>query len=800
RKLERQKLLSLINISGLSVGLACFTLLVLYSLNEFQFDRFHENAANIYRVYQQSATLEGNGVKYDVNLPVPLGPALRQDFPDVLEAIRFMETGDERFVRLSSADIRREKLTYADPSFFSVFSFKFIRGNAKTALQDIRNIVVTEEKAKTLFGHIDVIGKTIEIQIEDRFELFTIAAVTENVPSNSSIGFGVLGNLSFLESTKKGRSDVNDWESFSLQTFVLLRPKSSLVDNTKLLAGFREKYYAQYDKKKSYSNPDSKPQTTYGLQSLTDIHVNSKLPGVTVESVPSSNILTVLGIAGIILFIACINFTTLAIGRMAGRAKEVGVRKFIGGQRSQLMGQFLSESVLLTVISAVLSAPIVWYLLPYFNQLSGRHLVFTFSLYPQLFWIIAMIVVLTGFLAGSYPAFILSGFNTLDVLRRKIHLGGSNLFTKMLVTFQFAVSIGFIIATLVILQQIEYMASKDPGFRKDNIIVINASETDSRKIYPVFKQALLTNTNVVGLAGAEFGLGKGEITTFTSFIEHGKERRFSEYYIDHDYINVLKIQMVVGRNFEPDIAQDTSASIIINEAMMNHFGWTLEDVIGQRIKSYGENKIPVVIGVIKNFNFRPLDTEVTPQMFHSFAGHSPNRIFVRVRPGNPSSAISEIEKAWKKLVPDYPLYYSFLDEGIENFYTSEKRWGNLAAWAGGISIFLACLGLFGLAALSSANRTKEVCIRKIMGASTADSVLLLTKDFLKLILLALLLASPAMGFIMSKWLSNYAYRIEMSWQVFVLTGAATISIGWLTVCIHAIKGAVVNPVDSLRSE
>jgi putative ABC transport system permease protein len=451
-------------------------------------------------------------------------------------------------------------------------------------------------------------------------------------------------------------------------------------------------------------------------------------------------------------------------------------------------------------LSLLIGLLLVKLLLPYFNQLSGRDLKFSFSLYPEMSWMLAGLTLLVGLLAGSYPALILSGFRPIEVLKSKIKVSGANIFTKSLVTVQFALSIGLIICTMIILQQTKYMSGKNPGFNKENIVVVDASDTKTKEIYPLFKQALIARPDIAGIASADLGLGEGTGWSRSGFEYNGTHKDVFEYFIDKDYVPLMGMKIIAGRNFDPKFADDTVTSVIINEAMVKDMGWKMDNAVGQQIKGYMETKTPVVIGVVKNFNFRPFKEEVKPQMFHQFADYEPYKFFVRIKPGNPAPTLGAMQKAWTGVVADLPFKYSFLDESLDNFYKAERKWSNIIGWAGGISVFLACLGLFGLAALAAINRTKEIGIRKVLGASLPTIVALLSKDFLKLVVLALIVAAPLAWYFMNKWLQDFAYRISIGWWVFIAAGSLAILVAFVTIGFQAMKAGVANPVKSLRTE
>jgi putative ABC transport system permease protein len=786
----------------LSIGLACFALFLLYAVNEFSFDRFHKNGDNVFRMYRWTEAMNGQEPSGDVYMPSPLGPAMKADLPEIKNFVRLRDAWSKSFVKLDGKT-QSVLVSYADPSFFSVFTFPLAYGTPQSALKELQNIVITRSKAKELFGTDNVMGRGIEIRMEDAFVPFIISAVAEDIPANSSIRFELMGNFNFIETTSPANRGVNNWNRSSYITYVQLQEGSGLPGDIQKLAAFRQKYYPNEEaESKAAGLPwtETNPLVRYGLQPLRSGHTDTVIYGGSVENVNPKTIWILLSIAAGVLLIACINFTTLAIGRSARRAKEVGVRKVIGGERRQLVMQFLSEAVLLSILSAILGLLLAKWLLPYFNLLSGRELTFSFFLYPEIIWMLAGLTLLVGLLAGIYPALILSGFKPIDVLKSKIRVNGANLFTRSLVTVQFSLSIGLVICTMIIMKQTKYMSGSNPGFNRENVVVIESDYRKAKEIYPLFRQAIASRADIVGVAGAELGLGEHAGWSRSGFGYKGTQREVYEYYVDHDYLGVMGMQLLAGRNFDPKIAADTLTSIIVNESMVRDFGWTIDNAVGQEIKEYGETKAPVVVGVVKNFHYRPFKEEVMPQMFHQFADYAPARIFVRVKAGSPAPALAAMQKEWSRIVPDLPFTYSFLDESIDNFYKAERRWSSIIGWAGGVSIFLACLGLFGLAALAAVNRTKEIGIRKVLGASVPGIVRLLSKDFLKLVVIALVIAAPLAWYFMDKWLQDFAYRVSIGWWVFIIAGSLAIVIAFITIGFQAVKAGMANPVKALRSE
>ncbi len=802
RSLFKQKGLAFINVFGLSLGLACFALFLLYAVHEFSFDRFHTDGDRIYRMHRWIEAMDGDDPEADPYLPMPLGPAMVEEFPDVEAAVRWKSAWGENFVRLNG-QVSRAEVSHVDPGVFELFDFPILYGDNRSPLADPLSVVLTESMAMQLFGEANPTGKTIDIQIEEDFEPFTVSAVTADPPSNSSLTYAIMGSFDYYTTTAHGSGRADNWGSSFLNVFLKLREGSGLATNEEALLSFRQKYYPGEEERLREDGrwEGEGAPVTYRLQSLSAIHSNPEIAGGMVASVNPRNIWILLAIAGGVLLIAVINFTTLAIGRSANRAREIGIRKVVGSSRSLLIGQFMTEALVLAVISGLFGLLLAYLLLPYFNDIAGRELVLSFTEFPQMATLFAGMTLLAGLLAGSYPALMLSGFRPLDVLRDKIRLGGSNVFTKSLVTTQFVLSSGLVIATLVIVNQLNFLQSKNPGFNKENVVVVDAEGVETDRVYPLFKSELEDQPEILGVTSAELSMGAGMGWSRSGFTYNGELKSVFEYYVEDDYLNVMGLEVLAGRDFDPTRQDGANRSIIINEAMMKDFGWTLENAVGQELTEYHRDPpAPKVVGVVKDFHYRSFATAVDPQMFHQFTDYSPFKFLVRFQSEDPSLALSKMEDAWSTVAGDYPFTYSFLDEDLGRFYRSEERFSQIIGWAGGISILLACLGLLGLSALAAANRTKEIGIRKVLGASITGIVGLLSKDFLKLVVIALLIASPLAYYLMTNWLQDFAYRIDIEWWVFALAGLAAVAVAFVTISFQSIRAALANPVKALRSE
>lgn len=795
RSLKRQQLAAVINIAGLSIGLACFIVFLLYAVNEFSYDKFHSEGANIYRVYDWWKFPGREG--YAPSSITPLGPAMKEDLPDVEDFVRIRSSG-EPLLRVGD-DIHSAKVKHADPSILSVFTFPFLRGDSQTALSAPNNVVLTRSVAMKLFGDINVVGRQLDIRENADYESFVITGVLEDVPVNSSIRFEVLGSLERILNSPMGKASMDSWTmTIGVSVYVKLKSGSKLMDEPDRLATFRRKYLpnegAELRKEGLWKGEGSIP-AGFGLQPLAEVHTDTRIDSGATDP---ANIWTLLGIGAGVLLIACINFIVLAVGRSAVRFKEVGVRKVIGSRRSQLIGQFLCESLLMTMTSALLALGLVQIVLPFFNDLAGTQLAMAFDLYPKAPLFIALAVLLTGLVSGAFPAFALSGARPVEALKNKTTFAGANMITRSLVTLQFALSLGLIAATVIVLQQLSFLASKDLGFDKHGVVMVRAHNTD---VYDRFREVLEGHSAISGVTASAIGLGAGEGQMGRAYDFRGEHKTIIEYPVDANFLSVMGMRLIAGRDFNSALTSDSTNSVIVNEALVAlALMTTPENAIGMQIENTRSDRPPLtIVGVVENFHFEPLTGRVRPQMFMRPSVLTPSCFFVRVNSSN-RGTLDVVRSAWKQVAPDLPFAYSFVDEKFDAFYKTEERWASILGWSGNISILIACLGLFGLAYLVTGQRVKEVCIRKVLGASVGSVVSLLCRDFLLLVVIAVVGATPITWYLLDEWLSDFAYRIEVSWVTFAAIGLVGLMVALMTVSFQVIRASMVDPARLLRSE
>lgn len=788
RNLQRNKVYSFINIAGLGIGLACAMLIILYLKDEVSYDKFHANVENIYRVVNQEINADGKADHQNGYSGYFQGPKFAANVPEIKAFVRYQQ--DNKDIKRGT-EIKSQEIFYADTSFFSVFSFPLISGNAKTALSQPNAVVISEDMAKDQFGSTNAVGKTIMIKQDDNFEPYYVTAVAKRTPQNSSIKFQVL--LPMMVS-KVDELNNENWFNFFMNTFVVLQPGADI----KTVEAKMKRVYesdASESIKIVAEKYGIKSKTEYFLQPFTDMHLSVQLNasnGLQDASNPMySYILS--GIALFILLIACINFVNLTVARSVKRAKEIGIRKVIGGNRKQLIFQFLGESFLLCFIAFVLAIILVQFILPVFNELSNKALAISYLFDAKLIGGYILLFLLTSLLAGFYPALVLSNYNPVQTLYSRFTLAGKNYLHKSLVVLQFSLATFLIIGTIIIYSQFNFLTSQSLGYDDSNLIEVNKwgmKRNDSK----LFKEELLKNPNIVEVSfknGGQWGT--------VAKINGETQINFNYETIDESYLPLLKITEVKGRNFSKEFPSDSNHAVLVNEAFVKEAGW--KNPIGQQVNFwYNENEKYTVVGVVKDYHYRPLNQKISSQLFTMKAGNDYGKAFIKIKPNTTTASPKHIETTFKKLFPITPYSYVFTNDENGKSYEAEAKWKQILLFGAVLTIFISCIGLFGLSVLSAEKRTKEIGIRKVLGASVSVVVTALSKDFLKLVALSLLVAVPLAWMAANKWLQNYPYRINLSWWMFSSAGILVLVLAMATVSFQSVKAAIANPVKSLRSE
>ena len=797
RNLTRNKIFSFINVFGLAVGLACCMLISAYLYNELTYDTYAENAKQIYRV-----ALHSNGTNAAADFPsvdVAVGQGIKNVFPEVLATTRLTNRGPV-FVKYDDKQFKEQKIVITDSNFFSFFSIPLAEGNSKTALTEPKTIVITKNLEKKYFGDAPALGKMITVGSD----LIKITGVIDKVPDNSHFhADGFMSMVTFVKPSTK-----QTWSNVGYYTYVQL---SKSADAKKLESAFPQlvaKFVVpemQHDMGVSLAEAQKSVNTfVFFLQPLTDIHLHSATK-YEIEANGDIHYVYIFGaLAFFILLLACINFTNLSTASSSKRSKEIGIRKVLGSEKNKLVTQFLVESVMLTFLAVLFALGLVYLLLPYFDEVSGKQITLGFFLsLPAIICELAL-TLFVGIIAGIYPAFFLSSFQIISILKGN---GGSQPANKAglrssLIVFQFAISTALIICTFVVYQQLHFMQNKKLGYNKDQVLVINDGSALGDNI-TAFKQQLLNDNRVVNatISGNVPGynnMGGTEIYA-KEVADKGTrtEIQCGFYWVENSYIPTLGMQLAKGRNFFPPSPAD-SISVIINEAAVRDLGFGNTDPIGKTIIRSGQRHYNIV-GVVKDFNYTSAKQKIAPLMMLP-AGRNDGSVIVRIKTADVHHLISDIKNQWTSYNASAPFSYSFLDEQFASLYSAEDRTGKIFTSFSVIAIVIACLGLFGLAAFMIRQRVKEIGIRKVLGASSTSITAMLSVEFLKLIIIAALISFPITWYAMDKWLQDFAYRIDIQWWVFLLAGLIALLVAGVTISFQAIKAALANPVNSLRSE
>ncbi|HEV3225085.1 MAG TPA: ABC transporter permease [Puia sp.] len=798
RNLVKNKFYTLINIIGLALGIATCLLILLYVMDELSYDRYNLNANRIYRV--------NNEIKFGDNhvdlavAPSLMGTTMVKEIPQVEQYTRIQWHGS-LLIRKGSENLREERIAYGDSTLFEVFTLPMLAGDPKTALREPHSLVITETIAKKYFNGIDAVGK--EITVNDSIN-YKVTGVIKDIPSQSHFNFDI-----FVATIENPLSRDDNWLSENWNTYILVKKNTDLnklnLDLNKMmdryvgpeLQGVTNMTLDQFKKGGGY--------VLATLTPLTDIHLNSNR---TAELEGNGNIQFVFifsAIAIFILLIACVNFMNLSTARSFNRAKEVGVRKVLGSLRINLIQQFLSESVLISFIALIFAVLIAWLLMPYFNQLAGKTIRVNTIFQPGMLFSLVILMLIVGLLAGSYPAFFLSAFQPISVLKGKLTSGFKKPWLRNgLVVFQFVITIILIIGTIVIFNQLNYIRAKDIGYNRNQVLVINGT-------YVLGNQATTFKNELLQISGIQRA-------TLTGFLPSDDNNRSNDAFftspaldpksaismqiwnVDEDYIPTLGMKIIEGRNFSLQYPTD-STGIIINEAAVKFLN--AKDILNKKLYEINDLKSKIlkeshIIGVIRNFNFSSLRDLITPLALR--LGKNNNNISVRIGVSNTPAVISVIKSIWKQMASSQPFDYSFMDDQFNKQYTSEEQVGRISITFAILAIAIACLGLFGLVTYAAEQRTKEIGIRKVLGANVPNIVSMIIRDFLKLVIIASVIAFPIASWGMKKWLQNFAYRVDIAWWIFLIAALVAIIITLVTISFQAIKAAIANPVTSLRSE
>ncbi len=782
RNIRKNKVFSGINIIGLALSMACCLAISMYIWNETHYDSFHFYKNTIYRITNKQN--QAGKLYHTATTPGPLAPALQKDFPEIKNTVRFgnwsglLKTGNKVY--------EEKSIQVTENAVFSVFNFPMLLGNPTTALLSFDELVLTEKAAEKYFGkdwkkNPSLLGELFTLNGQTSFKL---AGVVANPPQNSSIQFDILLPIEFLFKTDEWS---NKWGSNNYHTYLQLKPGTDAVAFEAKLAK-QLKVYKPNTEDYLQLQPLGKQYLYSKFDFFTDWGKRSDVKYVKIF----------FGVGLLLLLIACVNFVNLSTARSLKRAMEVGVRKVTGASRRQLVFQFLSESVLIATLAGIAAVIILKFAQPFLEQITGASLVLnlTGSLFLSFF---ILFIIIIGLVAGIYPAFILSSFKPVKILKGKPDVKSAAGFRKGLVVFQFAISVTMMICTFFMYRQLKFVQSKDLGFNSEQIIRVRLGNELKGKV-ALFKRDLDTESTIAASAPATMSLANVDNSTNLEWdgMQKGEEFLIIQANVDPDFIPAMGMELAAGENFKPQNENDTINNFIVNETAVKMMGFTAEAVIGKRIKFYGAGGN--IIGVVKDFHFKPLSSGIEPFIFRYQPWAPYFNLFVKTVPGKTAEAINQIQKYYKKYEPETPLEFSFLNESINQLYKEDKRTASVILLFACLTIFVGCLGLFGLTVFAAEQRIKEIGIRKVLGAGVLSVTQLLSKDFLKLVIVSVIIAVPVAWYASSQWLQNYAFRIQLDWWVFVSVGTIVLGIALITISFQAIKAALANPVKSLRNE
>ena len=784
KNFRKQKMFSLINILGLTVGITCCLMIFLFIMNEFSYDKFHKEGEHIYRVMRVG---HNEGMPKNIPYLSPMyAPALASDYPDAIKSVTRVSP-DNDLISYNNISFNEKKIYLVDSNFFQFFSFKLLKGNAAAVLKDPLSIVMTASAAKKYFGDEDPIGKVIDFNKKMRL---TVTGISADVPVNSHLDYDMVVPLA----NWRNEQWMNQWPNNSLFSYVQLNPAVNPANFEINFPAFMDKYLGAYYKENGF-------KMDLTIRPLNDIYFEGESHFDNVKHGSKKMVYIFMSIAILILIIACINFMNLATARATDRSKEVGLRKVLGAVRSQLASQFLFESVLFATVSSILAVGLLQLVMPFYTSFLGYELPAYWS-NPLLYVFILGVIIIVGVFAGSYPALLLSSFSPIESLKGKLKVGTQGVFfRKALVVFQFAISVLLIISIAVVMKQMYFVRNTDLGFDKEQSMIVSI---DNGKLYEnkeQFKHQLEADPSVktVSLMSGQPG-GFHDSYSFEAEGKPGEKIMISTEFSDFQYAQTLGLEFIAGRDFAATHPTDSTDAVIVNEIAASKFGFTPDQALGKWVKNTTLDSVPrKIVGVVKDFHFTSLKEPIGPLIISTKQGDR-RLALIKLSSQNLPAAIDRIKKIYASAAPGYPFEFNFLDDKFDQLYASEIKQERLLTIFSVIAICIACLGLFGLASYTAIKRTKEIGVRKVIGSSVKNIVFLLSKDLLKPVLLGTIIAIPIGYYIMQKWLQNFAYKTAINWWVFAIAFFLAVLIAMLTVSFQAIKAAVANPVKSLRTE
>lgn len=793
RLLAKQRLHALINVVGLATALGLCILIGVFLKHEHTFDQWHENADRIYRVDRIDFNPDGSFESQQPSQPYALAEALKRDHPDIVETVRF---SDDEVVIRAGGTMFQEDVLFADPAVLDVFTYTAIEGTLDGAFSDPAGVILTEEMARRFFGEASALGRSLEVRFQEEYQPAVVTAVIENPPANTTLPFDILMSFERTPSVYPWiASRVDNWRASSFPTYALLRPGTDLAEATETLERLRIQYYpdlAEQGRQAGWWTGEGQP-ATYGFMPLTQLHVSPDAPGMLVSPTDPLYSWILAGIGLLILLLAAINFTLLTLGRSSIRAGEIGVRKALGAGRQDILLQFGGESVLTAALGFIAAVAFASLLLPATEALTGRELSLAGN--PEILVLMALIAVVTGILAGAYPSVVISRNRPSETLRGRLTLSGSNGLSRALLLTQFAASIALVAGALVMQAQIQFLLSQEKGYDDSNILVVSTNGTDGFELTSHLRNALGSSAGVEGVSAMSLSLNRGYSSS--SWMAGDVEKRAYIYNVDTELPEFLGMEFLAGRSFEAGRSTDSTEAVVVNEAFARDWGWTPGEAVGQRVTEYDNE--PVIIGVVADMNFRSLHEDVQPMMLTLNEGWLAYAL-IRAAPGATSDVVARLEDAWATFESDAPLQYTFLDEDVAQAYAEDRRWSRIMAISAMLAILVACMGLFGLAAMTVARRTKEIGVRKVLGATVGSVTMLVSRDFALLVGAASLVGVPLAYLGLDRWLESFAYRMTLDPLWFIAACILVLTVALGTVAIHAVRAATTDPVRALRYE